>query len=305
VVPSPSASARSHPSALPTYGGQTVSWPQLRRTSATPAALGAIATSGHVEPVVLTPCDRHVQLSGSGISYLAPSGPNDSLVVLDPGHGGHADGAMAADGTREADVVLALSKQVLADLRGHVGRVVVTRSSDIDVSLGFRVALADALRADLAVSLHLDANPGTTTSPVPGTQAYAAAADPNGRRAAGVLYQAERRYIDTLSPRVGHHWGARRNRGALYRLGSNGDYYYLLRSSHVTWVISEAMFVTVPHEEALMTDPSTRGGLADAIAGGIGDYLGTHDPGSGWRTPIPQPADPSVPGAPFTCHDPA
>jgi N-acetylmuramoyl-L-alanine amidase len=246
-----------------------------------------------------------VQLSGAGLSFVTPSGGGDTLVVLDPGHGGHADGAMAADGTREADVVLALSKQVRGDLRGHVGRVVVTRTADIDVSLGFRVALADALRADLAVSLHLDANPRTTTSPVPGTQVYASVADPNGRRAAGVIYQAERRAIDRLAPRVAHHWGARRNRGAIYRLGGHGDYYYLLRNSHVTWVINEAMFVTVPREEALMTDASTRGQVAAAIAGGIGDYLGTHDPGSGWRTPIPQPADPSASGPSFTCHDPA
>jgi N-acetylmuramoyl-L-alanine amidase len=181
----------------------------------------------------------------------------------------------------------------------------VTRTDDIDVPLGFRVALADALRADLAVSLHLDANPRTTTSPVPGTQVYGSVADPNGRRAAGVIYQAERRYIDTLSPRVHDKWSTRLNRGALYRLGSHGDYYFLLRSSHVPWVISEAMFITDPTEEALMKSATIRGGLANAIAGGIGDYLGTHEPGSGWRTPHPQPADPAVPGPPFTCRDPA
>src|SRR5207248_652700 len=124
-------------------------------------------------------CDRRVQLSGLGLTAIAPSGRHDTLVVLDPGHGGHADGAVAGDGTREADVVLALAQQVRADLTGRVGRVVMTRTADLDVSLGFRVALADALRADLAVSLHLDANPRTTTSPVPGTQIYASVADPH------------------------------------------------------------------------------------------------------------------------------
>jgi N-acetylmuramoyl-L-alanine amidase len=134
---------------------------------------------------------------------------------------------------------------------------------------------------------------------------YGSVADANGRRAAGVIYQAERRYIDTLSARVHDKWSARLNRGALYRLGSHGDYYFLLRDSHVPWVISEAMFITDPTEEALMKSAAIRGGLANAIAGGIGDYLGTHDPGSGWRTPHPQPADPAVTGPPFTCRDPA
>ncbi|MFL6241014.1 MAG: N-acetylmuramoyl-L-alanine amidase [Actinomycetes bacterium] len=256
-------------------------------------------------PTVLTPCDRHVTLSGPGRSALRASGPDDTLVVIDPGHGGHADGAKAADGTREADLVLALSTQVRGALAGHVGRVVVTRTDNIDASLGFRVALADALRADLAVSLHLDANPRTTTSPVPGAQVYASTADPHGRRAAGVIYQSERRYLDALSPRVHDHWAARFNRGALYRLGTHGDYYFLLRDSHVPWVISEAMFLTHPPEEALMQDTAIRGGLANAIAGGIVEYLKTRDPGSGWRRPRPQPADPIVPGPAFTCHDPA
>jgi N-acetylmuramoyl-L-alanine amidase len=257
------------------------------------------------QPVVLTPCDRRVQLTGPGLTALAPSGPDDTLVVIDPGHGGHADGALAQDGTREADLVLALSQQVRADLTGRVGRVVVTRTADNDVSLAFRVALADALRADLAVSLHLDANPRTTTSPVPGTQVYGAVSDPHGRRAAGVIYQAERRYIDTLSPRVHDHWSSRLNRGALYRLGSHGDYYYLLRNSHVPWVISESMFITAPPEETLMKNTAIRGGLAKAIAGGIVDYLHPQDAGSGWRTPHPQPADPAPPGGAATCVDPA
>jgi N-acetylmuramoyl-L-alanine amidase len=257
------------------------------------------------QPLVLTPCERRVQLTGPGLDAIAASGPKDSLVVLDPGHGGHADGALATDGTREADVVLALSRQVQTALKGRVGRVVVTRNADIDVSLGFRVALADALRADLAVSLHLDANARTTTSPVPGMQVYGSIADPQGRRAAGVIYQAERRYVDALSPRVHNKWAARINRGALYRLGSHGDYYFLLRNSHVPWVISESMFLTAPAERALMTDTSIRGGLANAIAGGIIDFVGTKEAGSGWRTPHPQGADPATPGPPFTCRDPA
>ena len=302
-------------------------WPHYVRTTPAPPPLGAVVTTVRVmivgggtlapgltlprvggtsqQPVVLTPCDRRVQLSGPGLTALGPSGPNDTLVVIDPGHGGHADGALAADGTREADVVLALSRQLRADLTGRVGRVVVTRTADNDVSLGFRVALADALRADLAISLHLDANARTTTSPVPGTQIYGSVADPHGRRAAGVIYQAERRYIDTLSARVHDRWSARRNRGALYRLGSKGDYYFLLRASHVPWVISESMFLTAPTEEALMKSSAVRGGLAQAIAGGVIGYLHPRDPGSGWRTPRPQPPDPAPPGGAGTCVDPA
>src|SRR5213078_793597 len=95
----------------------------------------------------------------------------DALVVLDPGHGGHADGAVAPDGTREADLTLALARLVQADLPSGV-RVVLTRTGDHDAGLSYRVALADRLRADLAVSLHFDSTPTPTSGRVPGTQVY-------------------------------------------------------------------------------------------------------------------------------------
>jgi N-acetylmuramoyl-L-alanine amidase len=317
VRPSPS---------LPTYGGADVRWPPAARTS-NPPALGAIETTTRVhligggtlaagltlprlggtgsEPRVMTPCGRDVRLTGSGQRAIPASTDGDSLVVVDPGHGGDADGVVAADGTREADVVLAIARELRTDLLPIADRVVMTRTRDIAATLAFRVALADALHSDLAISVHLDSSPRTTRSPVPGTQVYGALADANGRRAAGVIYQAERRYLDTLAPRVGHHWGARRNYGAIYREGSRGDYYFLLRESHVPWVINEAMFLTVPTEQALVGDPAVRRGLAAALAMGAADYLGGREPGSGWRRPTPQPPDPPPPGGSGVCHDPA
>ena len=90
-----------------------------------------------------------------------------SLVLLDPGHGGHADGTRAPDGTREADRVLQVALEVERQLTGP--RVLLTRRTDHDASLPYRVALADALRPDLSVSVHLDAAPETTRS-TPGTR---------------------------------------------------------------------------------------------------------------------------------------
>jgi N-acetylmuramoyl-L-alanine amidase len=257
------------------------------------------------EPLVLTPCSRQVRIVGGGEQAVPASTSRDTLVVIDPGHGGDADGTVAADGTREADMVLLLATELHKDLVGVADRVVMTRTRDFAATLAFRVALADALRADLALSVHLDANPRTTTNPVPGTQAYGALSDPDGRRAAGVIYQAERRYLDALAPRVGHRWAARRNYGALYRQGSHGDYYFVLRESHVPWVINEAMFLTVPREQALISDPVVRRGLARALAVGVRDFLGAREPGSGWRRPSPQPADPPPPGGSGRCTDPA
>jgi N-acetylmuramoyl-L-alanine amidase len=224
-------------------------------------------------------------------------------VVLDAGHGGHADGAVARDGTKEKDVTLPLARDVRRALPDGL-RVVMTRDRDMDAGLSFRVALADTLHADLAVSLHFDAAETPAYGRVPGTQVYGAINDRHGRRAAGVIYQAERRYLDTLGGYVHHRWTHGADHGAIYRQGSYGDYYFLLRESHVPWVISEPLFLTTPREARIAETPRLREGLGRAIAGGIADYLETKDPGSGWQVPTPRPPDPPPPGGQGGCTDP-
>lgn len=325
---SPTARATAAPVGLPDYGGHGVRWPHLSRDPA-PAALGAVRTLARVErgdggtlaagltlprvggsattPVVLTPCGTRTTLRGR-LARLAPSTAGDVLVVVDPGHGGRASGTQAPDGTREADVVLDLSRRVARALQGRVDRVVLTRERDLEAALGFRVALADALRADLALSVHLNAVPETTRS-TPGTSTYASVADPAGRRAAGVTYAAVRHYLERWTPQVGR-WAANRDSGALYRLGRDGrDYYGLLRRAHVTWVISESAYLSAPREAALLARADVRAGLAKALADAAvlitTPSAGKPEPGSGWRAPLPRPADPAGPRASGRCIDPA
>lgn len=329
----PSASAAATPTAsrpspvasgLPDYGGADIRWPRRTRTPAA-AALGAVVTLTRVArgdggtlaagltlprvggtaaaPVVLTPCGTRTAVSGR-LRTLAPSTSRDVLVVVDPGHGGRAEGTHAPDGTNEKDVVLDLSSRVARELHGKVDRVVLTRDRDMEVSLPFRVALADALRADLALSIHLNAAP-ETTSAAPGTSTYASVADPSGRRAAGVLYAGVRRYLERWSPQVGR-WAANRDSGALYRLGTDGrDYYGLLRRAHVTWVIVESAYLSAPREADLLARPEVRDGLAAAIARSAVAVTAGTQPGSGWRQPITRPADPPPPPAAGHCTDPS
>jgi N-acetylmuramoyl-L-alanine amidase len=300
-----------------------VVWPKLRHPFPAPPALGAVFTTGRVtlrsgealpaglwmprvggtvsSPLVLTPCNRRVEVTGGSFTFVPPATAGETLVVLDPGHGGHDSGAVAKDGTREAVRNLQIALAVRDDLSGRVSRVVMTRTTDRDTSLGYIVALGDSLRAGFAVSVHLNASPDGP-SRNPGTSTFASAADSRGRRAAGVLFQAERRYLETLTPQLHGTWVANRDAGALYRVGSRGDYYYQLRNSHVPWVISESLYISNPPEANLVARADVRAGLARAIAGGILDYLRTADPGSGWRVPLPRP---SGSGAEPPCDDPS
>lgn len=82
------------------------------------------------------------------------------IVMLDPGHGGEDPGAIGMVGTREKDVVLKIGHQLkqLIDAEPNM-RAYMTRSDDVFIPLGVRVAKARKLNADLFVSIHADAAP--------------------------------------------------------------------------------------------------------------------------------------------------
>lgn len=80
-------------------------------------------------------------------------------VVLDPGHGGDNNGALAFDGTYEKEIVLAISKLVKEKLEERTNaRVLLTREDDSTVPLKRRISLANEAEANLFVSLHCNSS---------------------------------------------------------------------------------------------------------------------------------------------------
>ncbi|HUV11816.1 MAG TPA: N-acetylmuramoyl-L-alanine amidase [Acidimicrobiia bacterium] len=77
-------------------------------------------------------------------------------VVIDPGHGGEQAGARYG-GVEEKTVNLDIALQVAALLRDRGLVVQLTRTSDTDVSLDERSAVANTSGADCLVSIHADA----------------------------------------------------------------------------------------------------------------------------------------------------
>jgi N-acetylmuramoyl-L-alanine amidase len=78
-------------------------------------------------------------------------------VVIDPGHGGPDPGAVGIGGLRETDVVLDVCLQIARLLQARGVQVLMTRTSEVDVDLPPRVALANSSGADLFVSVHANA----------------------------------------------------------------------------------------------------------------------------------------------------
>jgi len=113
----------------------------------------------------------------------------DRIVVIDPGHGGDAPGAVGRRGTLEKDVVLSIARKLREILNGREGyRAFLTRDDDYYVSFNKRVQIAREYGAHLFVSVHADA---ARNRQVGGSSVYSLSTGGASSEAARILAQDE------------------------------------------------------------------------------------------------------------------
>ncbi len=118
-------------------------------------------------------------------------------AVLDPGHGGELTGAVSPRGDLEKDLTLQIARRVKRRLEALGGRVVLTRAGDTRVPLANRAAVANALEADLFISIHLNSMPTEAARRVSsGVETYFLSADASD---AGAEASAARENADRLA----------------------------------------------------------------------------------------------------------
>jgi N-acetylmuramoyl-L-alanine amidase len=80
-------------------------------------------------------------------------------VVIDAGHGGAEVGAQGGGGTLEKDVTLAIARRLRTAIVNNLGyQVFMTREKDEEVPLDQRTAIANNFKADVFVSIHVNAS---------------------------------------------------------------------------------------------------------------------------------------------------
>lgn len=197
----------------------------------------------------------------ASISLEAPEPPAaeeeeealSGLVVLDPGHGGSANGA-AYGGVAEKDLNLAIASQAARLLEEAGLTVVMTRSDDRDIPLYRRSGLANSLGADLFVSVHCNAS---LTNPE-ARGVYTAAAD---RQSEGwVLAEVLRQ---TMMDAAGAEDMGTEPRPNLA----------VLRTAQVPAALVECGYMSTPAELELLAAPDYQLQLAHGIAEGVVTYL--------------------------------
>lgn len=89
-------------------------------------------------------------------------------ILIDPGHGGEDNGARARyyygkkkwRMVKEKDIALSLAKKIHSELGKRKFKSYLTRSVDRTVTLAERAELAEKIKADLFISVHINASEG-------------------------------------------------------------------------------------------------------------------------------------------------
>lgn len=221
---------------------------------------------------------------------IYPADPGVITVVVDPGHGGPFDGAVAPEGTREADLNLDIGLRLARMLEGAGVNAVVTRESDrpvnwppvdrtfdgvVDVTddLAARADRANAVRADLFIAVH---NNFAVDRETGGPSTYHSDERTFRERSARLARLIQDRMVEALEGFRGGGWEPY-DHGVLsypYYVLRDYDPPRLLRPTRMPGVLSEGLFLTHPRELRLLQQARVRQAMANAYYEAIAAYLG-------------------------------
>ena len=166
------------------------------------------------------------------------------VVVVDPGHGGRDPGCGEV-GSLEKDLVLSISLMVQEMLQEQNVTVVMTRDTDVGVSLDDRTKLANQSEADLFVSIHCNAFDGKAS----GMEVYYYKDETAKQMAEDITMAAKELGIKTREVRT--------------------QKFQVISATRMPAVLVETGFLTDEAECALLMTPEHQEKLATAIVSAL------------------------------------
>jgi N-acetylmuramoyl-L-alanine amidase len=230
----------------------------------------------------------------------------DIIVAIDPGHGGPDPGALGRLGTKEKDVVLAISLALAKLIDAEPGmRSFLTRNDDRSLTRGNdraaelreRSSRARRAQADIFISVHADAS---TKSDVVGSSVYVLnekgasneaarllaerenAADLKGgislgdktRPVASVLMDLSQTRSIGNSAAAAERVLAQLNRvGTIRKTPLHNANFMVLKLPDVPSMLIETAFISNPAEEKKLRSPAHQQAIAQAIFNGVREYF--------------------------------
>ncbi len=228
-------------------------------------------------------------------------------VVIDPGHGGQDEGAVFDNGklrVAEKDITLALAHQAARELKSRGIEVILTRESDYEVSLAGRTVIANRLKADAFLSIHMNSTETPMVSDAQGVETFILnnTSDASSRRLAQLENSIVSPTVDVDTPqamdvalilkdlRLDANIAESKNLACAlqYKLldattGSRRFYqqrdrgvkqalFHVLLGADMPSVLVEAGFITSEKDRSIVLSKKGQKAIADAIADAIEQY---------------------------------
>jgi N-acetylmuramoyl-L-alanine amidase len=272
-----------------------------------------------------------------GMASLTPTGPalggalkpdeprGVRTIVLDPGHGGKEVGAIGAAGLVEKEATLAICRKLSALLQNKLGaRVILTRYEDDQVPLDQRTAIANQYKADLFLSVHLNA---AVVRGAKGAETYflsLEASDDAARKAAEleneqgattaggdldlILWDLAQQQSLKESSRFAEMIQQEMNTlGNIQNRGVKQAPFRVLIGATMPAALVEVAFISNPEEEAQLKTPEFQSSVANALLTAVERYKTEYETRIGLIQPAPATATQQPPAAtpPATAPAPA
>ncbi|MBQ9564161.1 MAG: N-acetylmuramoyl-L-alanine amidase [Synergistaceae bacterium] len=254
------------------------------------------------QPVAVTPTTPSLPPASNPAPAPTPVPPvrmsGKKLVVVDPGHGGKDPGT-AANNVREKDVNLAIGLELEKELKARGFDVLMTRRTDVYLKLQERTDIANKAKADVFVSVHVNALPSAKKTS--GFEIYIMAL-PTDKDALALAKIENREYVEGKAANAQdvdkrtemllkilgdmqqnnkinestelaeNLFAAGKQNGIPMRRVAQAPF-FVLRGAGMPAVLLETGFVTNATEAKLLAHPGYRQRIAQAMAAGIVNYL--------------------------------
>jgi N-acetylmuramoyl-L-alanine amidase len=236
-------------------------------------------------------------------------------IVVDPGHGGTETGAIGPGGLQEKDVTLEIARRIAEALpRALDCRVVLTRDTDILLSLDDRTSIANHEKADLFLSVHANSsraasaqgsetyylsleasdklaqevasreNASNGSSPIPGT---GASGNPDLDFILWDLAQsAHLKESSELAESIQTELNAVSDTGSR---GIKQAPFRVLVGATMPAVLVETAFISNPEGEKRLRSPEFQQAVADAVTRAVVRFFARHRPTTVRPTPAAAP----------------
>jgi N-acetylmuramoyl-L-alanine amidase len=224
-------------------------------------------------------------------------------IIIDPGHGGGDTGAIGPEGTEEKHLTLEIARLLARELEIQLPvRAILTRTSDLELPLDTRSAIANQNKGDLFISIHLNSSPDSSTE---GAETYFLSFDATDERAAEAarlentggddpLYDlqlmlwdlAQTSYMSSSQRLAGLVQAELNSTLGLRNRGVKQAPFRVLVGAAMPAILVELGFLNNPAEEALLVTADYRESLVEALLRAVKRYVSVTEKRSAPDTPV-------------------